>query len=71
MSVAAIISVFNILGLAVSSPDLHLAERGSGRSISTEQKERGSGRLTTDQAYRGSGRFTADQAYRGSGRFIA
>ncbi len=75
MSVAAIISIFNILGMAVSAPDLQLAERGSGRDVPTQPtnqpKERGSGRFQSDQAYRGSGRFTTDQAYRGSGRFTA
>ena len=73
MSIAATISVFNFLGLTVTTHNFQLAERGSGR-ISTEQAERGSGRISADQAYRGSGRITkdpVDRAYRGSGRLSA
>ena len=71
MSVAATISVFNFLGLIGTTPDMQLAERGSGRIKTEQTAERGSGRVTNDQAYRGSGRFKTDQAYRGSGRFVA
>ncbi|ESA35491.1 hypothetical protein N836_12355 [Leptolyngbya sp. Heron Island J] len=73
MSVAATISVFSLLTLATTAPNLLLSERGSGR-IQTEHMERGSGRIGTEQTYRGSGRFnhdTVDQAYRGSGRLSA
>lgn len=73
MSVAATISVFNILGLVVTSPDFLLTERGSGR-IESEQIDRGSGRIMANQSDRGSGRVMADRGsgrimvYRGSGR---
>ena len=68
LSVAAAISVFSSLGLAISTPNLQAAERGSGR-IGTEELDRGSGRGPV--AYRGSGRITQEEAYRGSGRLSA
>ncbi len=70
MSIAATISVLNILGLATNHSNLLVNERGSGR-ITTELTERGSGRIQMEQAYRGSGRIMNDQAYRGSGRLMA
>lgn len=70
MPVAAAISICSLLGIVITSSDLVLSERGSGR-IQTDYTERGSGRTTNGQAYRGSGRLTntsVEQAYRGSGR---
>ncbi|NEQ50378.1 MAG: hypothetical protein F6K11_09635 [Leptolyngbya sp. SIO3F4] len=77
MSVAATISVFNFLGLVVTTPDFLSAERGSGRTQTEKNIDRGSGRLMTDRGsgrlmtYRGSGRISNDYAYRGSGRMVA